>query len=240
MLLMVVNASVRAISTVRIQFQQEKMDADFDFKIDSIHQLIRSRALNCSNVVDYFLDRAFHYNRMLHALITINSAQAKQQALDQDESFRLTNMLVGKLHCIPIVVKDNIDVAGLPTTGGIKALRYSIPNEDALVIQRLRREGAIVIGKTNLAELASGAEDSQTGGLCRNPFDLRRSCGPSSTGVGAGVAAAFGVIGIGTDTDGSIITPSSYCGLFGIRTEQYALPMDGVIPVSWYLLPLII
>ncbi len=88
-----------------------------------------------------------------------------------------------------------------------------------------------MIAKTNLAELAGGTEDSETGGQCMNPFNPNRSCGASSTGTGASVTSGMGIIGIGTDTDGSIISPSSFYGLFGLRTELGATPMDGIIPV---------
>ena len=100
----------------------------------------------------------------------------------------------------------------------------------APVVQSLVDQGAIVLGKTNLAELAAGSEDSETGDACLNPYDQTRTCGPSSTGSGASLSSLFGVLALGTDTDGSIMNPSAYNYIYGLRTPQGALSTDGVIP----------
>ena len=109
-------------------------------------------------------------------------------------------------------------------------MRYSIPNTNAIVIERLRLEGAIIIAKSNLAELAGGNTNSEIGGECLNPWDLRRSSGPSSTGIGAGISSGLAVICIATDTDGSIMNPSSFCGINGLRPPFGELEFDGIFP----------
>jgi Asp-tRNA(Asn)/Glu-tRNA(Gln) amidotransferase A subunit family amidase len=106
-----------------------------------------------------------------------------------------------------------------------------VPLKDALVVERLRKEGAIVLAKTNMAELAMYNMDSEMGGLCKNPFDLSRTCGGSSTGTGAAISAGLGVIGLGTDTEGSIINPSSFNGIFGLRPSMNEPPVEGIVPL---------
>ena len=133
------------------------------------------------------------------------------------------------------MVKDNIDVRKIPTTGGIKALRYSIPNTDAIIIEKLRLEGAIVIAKSNLAKLGSGKYESELGGSCKNPWDPSRTCGLSSAGAGAGIAAGIAVIGIGFDTEGSLMSPSTSCGIFGLRPSIGELSTTGITNFSSYL-----
>lgn len=126
-----------------------------DLSIKSIHEFI-GRGNNCSRVVDFYMERAYRYNSTLNALITFNG-RAKSEAIELDEYYwRHQGRLKGRLHCVPVLVKDNVDVSGMPTTGGIRALRHSIPNRDALVVKRMRLEGAVVVAKVNLAELAAG------------------------------------------------------------------------------------
>lgn len=201
-----------------------------EFNVKTIHRLIQEENWNCTDVVSFFLERAYIYNPKIRAIINFNP-NAMVEAKKQDDFFYSNGKkLLGRLHCIPILVKDNIDVSGLPTSGGIKTLRYSIPNKDALVVKRLRDEGAIILAKTNLAELAAGPYDSELGGECLNPWDYTRSCGPSSTGSGAGISSGMGVIGLGTDTEGSIMNPSAFGSLFGLRPPHGILSMDGIFP----------
>lgn len=203
---------------------------NFEFKISDLHSLIKSKTSNCTDIIDYFLKRSIKYNPLLNAIINYNP-KALEEANLLDNHYQKHGTLIGKLHCIPLLVKDNIDVIGIPTTGGIRALRHSIPHKDATVIKRLKSEGAIVIAKANLAELAGEIYDSETGGSCKNPWDTSRSCGPSSTGIGAGISAGLAIIGIGTDTGGSLMNPASFCGLFGLRPPLDDLDFNGIIPL---------
>ena len=183
------------------------------FSIKSTQALIKSKKYTCSQVIDYFLQRAYTYNSLVNALISFNPL-AKKQAIELDEYFRINNRLKGPMHCVPVLIKDNINVAGIATTGAIKALRYSIPNKDAPLVANLLIQGAVIVGKTNMAELAVANEDTEMGGQCKNPFDTRRTCGSSSTGCGSGISTGMGLVAIGTDTGGSII-----CKL--ARKDQY-------------------
>ncbi|CAF1439555.1 unnamed protein product [Rotaria sordida] len=200
-----------------------------EFKVSAIHELLRKGGWNCTDVIDYFIKRAVTYNPIIKALINFNP-KAQIEAYDLDKFYHEKNVFKGQLHCIPFIIKDNIDVAGLPTTGGIKALRYSIPNKDAPVIDKLRKEGAIVIAKANMAEMAVGElENSEMGGQCLNPFDLKRTCGTSSSGSGGGISSAMAIVSLGTDTGGSILQPASFNGLFGIRTPVGYPKTEGII-----------
>lgn len=188
-----------------------------EYRISNIHKLLKSRKSNCTDVANYFLLRSVKYNPVLNAIISYNPNLFKEAAELDDFYDKSDGQLKGRLHCIPIAVKDVVDVVGMPTTAGIKALRNSYPLKDAEVIARLRAEGALFISKTNLGELGTAEDSSELGGTCRNPFDLSRSCGSSSLGSGVSVSSALSLLAIGTDTDGSIQTPGSFNGIFTLR-----------------------
>jgi amidase len=144
----------------------------------------------------------------------------------------------GPLHGQPVLVKDNIDTADLPTTAGSLALVEAPPRDDAELVRRLRSAGMIVLGKTNLSEWANIRDPGSTsgwsafGGLTRNPYALNRSSGGSSSGSGAAVAARLAPFAIGTETDGSITCPAAFNGCVGIKPTVGLLPTDGVVPVA--------
>ncbi|HTZ10160.1 MAG TPA: amidase family protein, partial [Acidimicrobiales bacterium] len=145
---------------------------------------------------------------------------------------------LGPLHGVPVLVKDNIEVAGLPSCAGATSLLGRPATSDAPVVQRLRRAGAVVLGTTNLSEWAnirsrhSTGGWSAVGGLTVNPWALDRNAGGSSSGSGAAVAAGLAPLAIGTETDGSITCPSSLNGVCGIKPAVGAVPTAGVVPVS--------
>lgn len=145
----------------------------------------------------------------------------------------------GALHGIPILLKDNIDTADkMTTTAGSLALSGSIPRKDSTVAMRLRDAGAILLGKTNMSEWANFRSSHSTsgwssrGGQCRNPYVLDRTPSGSSSGSGAAIAASFAAAAIGTETDGSIISPSSCCSLVGIKPTLGLISRAGIIPIS--------
>jgi amidase len=145
----------------------------------------------------------------------------------------------GALHGIPVLIKDNIDSADrMHTSAGSLALAGSVPSRDAFIVERLRAAGAVLLGKTNLSEWANFRSTRSTsgwsgrGGLTRNPYVLDRNPCGSSSGTGAAVAADFATVGIGTETDGSIICPSSICGLVGIKPTVGLWSRAGIIPIS--------
>jgi amidase len=166
----------------------------------------------------------------LRAVIAVNrTALDTARALDAE---RRTKGPRSMLHGIPVILKDNIDTADMPTTGGSLLLEGSIPPDDAFLVKRLREAGAVIVGKANMSEFASGAAHSSLGGLMRNPHDLQRTPAGSSGGTGIAVAAAFASVGLGTDTGGSIRGPSTNNGIAGLKPTHGLVSRDGIIPLA--------
>jgi len=185
-------------------------------------------------LVDAYLARVAAYDARgpeLNAMLRLNPrARADAARLDRE---RRDGKVRGPLHGIPIVVKDNFDTADLPTTGGLLALAGHHPREDAFVVRRLREAGVVILGKTNLHELAHGITSiSSLGGQTRNPYDPTRNPGGSSGGTGAAVAASFAALGWGSDTCGSIRIPCAFNNLVGLRPTQGLVSRTGVMPLS--------
>lgn len=202
--------------------------------IADIHAAYLARRATVRSVMQGFLDRIAAYDRKgpaLGAVISVN-AGALDEADALDRAFAVSVKLAGPLHGIPVLAKDNYDVAGLPTTGGSAAMRGWIPSKDATVIARLRAAGAIVIAKVTMSEWARGGVDninSVLPGFARNPYNTAYATGGSSGGTGAGIAASFGVIGLGSDTWGSIRNPSSNNAIVGLRPSWALVSRAGMI-----------
>jgi len=183
------------------------------------------------------IDEIDSHGPTLHSVIELNpDALAIAAALDQERKAKGPR---GPLHGVPVLIKDNIDTADrMMTTAGSLALIGSKPARDSLVAQRLRSAGAVILGKTNLSEWANIRSSHSTsgwsgrGGLTRNPYVLDRNPCGSSSGTGAGVSANLCAIGIGTETDGSIVCPSSSNGLAGIKPTVGLVSRSGIIPIS--------
>lgn len=172
----------------------------------------------------------------LNSVIEINpSALSDADALDAE---RQAGKIRGPLHGVPVLLKDNIDAAGMINSAGSLALAENRPARDAFVIARLRGAGAVILGKTNLSEWAnfrstrSSSGWSSRGGQTRNPYVLDRSPCGSSSGTGAAIAASLGAIGVGTETDGSIICPAAVNGLVGLKPTVGLVSRSGIIPIS--------
>jgi amidase len=172
----------------------------------------------------------------LNAVIALNpAARADAEALDAE---RAAGQRRGPLHGIPVLVKDNIDVAGLPTTAGSLALANHVPADDAALVASLRKAGAVILGKTNLSEWANFRSTnsisgwSSAGGQTRNPYVLDRNACGSSSGTGAAIAASLATVGVGTETDGSILCPSAVNGLVGFKPTVGVISPDGIVPIS--------
>ncbi|MBI4477367.1 MAG: glutamyl-tRNA amidotransferase [Acidobacteria bacterium] len=189
--------------------------------------------LTSEKLVAMCLARIKAYDRQgpaLRAVITLNpKALETARALDAERKAKGPR---SPLHGIPIVLKDNIDTADLPTTGGSVLLEGSIPRDDAFVARRLRAAGAVIVAKMNMSEFASGAAHSSLGGQILNPHDLRRSPSGSSGGTGVAIAAAYAVVGLGTDTGGSIRGPSTANGIVGLKPTHGLVSRDGIIPLA--------
>jgi len=196
-------------------------------------QRFSSRALT-----EAYLKRIEALDRdQVNSMIELNpDALAIADALDQE---RKAGRVRGPLHGIPIVIKDNIDTADrMATSAGSLALAENIAKRDAHVVRRLREAGAVLLGKTNLSEWANFRSTKSTsgwsarGGLTRNPYALNRNCCGSSSGTGTAIAASFAAVGVGTETDGSIVCPSSSCGLVGIKPTLGLISRSGIIPIA--------
>ena len=172
----------------------------------------------------------------LNAVIEINPAALRDaDALDAE---RKAGRPRGPLHGIPVLLKDNIDVAGLVNSAGSLAMATHRPKQDAFIVTRLRAAGAVILGKTNLSEWAnfrstrSSSGWSSRGGQTKNPYVLDRNPCGSSAGTGSAIAASLAVVGVGTETDGSIICPSAVSGLVGLKPTVGLVSRTGIIPIS--------
>jgi Asp-tRNA(Asn)/Glu-tRNA(Gln) amidotransferase A subunit family amidase len=187
--------------------------------------------LTAVTLTRFYLLRIQNYDGVLNAVLYINpNAILEAAALDRE---RDTGTIRGPLHGIPVVLKDNLGTADMPTTAGSLSLDGFIPNADATQVARLRAAGAIIIAKTNLHEFARDITTvSSLGGQTRNPYDTSRYPGGSSGGTGAALAAEFAAAGLGTDTCGSIRLPAAFNHLYGLRPTIGLTPTDGVIPLA--------
>src|ERR1700738_4144659 len=200
-----------------------------------IHKAMQAGPLTCHNLVQQYLDRINAYDQQgpaINSLLYINPASLEQaDAVDQD--FRRTHKLK-PLGCIPIVLKDNFDTADMPTTAGSLSLKGGQPEKDAFAVKRLREARALILGKANMSEFATGGiSASSLGGQVKNPYDLTRTPGGSSGGTGAAVAANFAAVGTGSDTGGSVRSPASATSLVGLRPTRGLISRDGIVPVSF-------
>jgi amidase len=182
------------------------------------------------------LDRAASPTALRSVLAT--SETAIDEARASDERRRRDGERARPLEGIPVLIKDNIEILGLPSSAGSTSLLSRPPTADAPLVTRLREAGAIILGSTNLSEWAnirsprSTSGWSAVGGLTRNPWALDRNAGGSSSGSGAALAAGLAPLAVGTETDGSITCPSSLNGVAGIKPQVGAVPTAGVVPIS--------
>jgi amidase len=199
---------------------------------------LASGALSSVTLTSFYLQRIDHLNPALHAVITVNlDAQSEAAASDADRATRGSHGPRGPLDGIPVLIKDNIQVKGMPTTAGSPALLSAEP-DDAFLVQRLRAAGAVIIGKANLSEWANFRSPHSTsgwstlGGQTANPYALDRNPSGSSSGSAAGLAAGLAPLAVGTETDGSILCPASACGVVGIKPTNGLISRRGIVPIS--------
>lgn len=202
--------------------------------ISEIHAAMQCGEITCLELVEMYLDRIQRYDRTtpsLKAIILINP-WVRAEAAALDKAYK-ANGFQGPLHGIPVLLKDNFDTENMPTTAGSKSLENVIPSSDGWVVKRLKEAGAIILAKTNLHEFAVWGETvSSILGQTLNPYDLTRTPGGSSGGTGAGIAANFGIIGMGTDTINSVRSPASACSLVGFRPTLGLVSRNGIVPYS--------
>ena len=205
--------------------------------VAQLQDSMRSGARTSRSICAAYLARIAELDPKLHAVLETNpDALAAADRLDAE---RKANRVRGPLHGIPVLVKDNIaTVDRMMTTAGSLALAGVTPPRDAPLVARLRAAGAVILGKTNLSEWAnirstrSSSGWSARGGQCANPYALDRNPCGSSSGTGAAIAASFAAVGIGTETDGTIVCPSSACSLVGVKPTVGLIDGAGIIPIA--------
>lgn len=201
--------------------------------IAGVHEALSAGQLTCHGLVQAYLDRIAAYDQTgpkIAAIREINRNALKQaDAIDQARDALASRPLA----CAPLVLKDNYNTAEMPTTGGSASLEGAQPHEDAPVVARLRKAGAIILAKANMQEFALGGTSiSSLGGQVFNPYDLTRTPGGSSGGTGAAVASGMALAGTGSDTVNSIRSPASANNLVGLRATQGLISLEGIMPVS--------
>ena len=205
------------------------MDQLTELSVVDLASLIKTRRISPVEVVDAYLARIARINPVLNAIVTLNPelvdlGRKAEAALAQNE-------IPGPLHGVPVTIKDTIETANLRTTSGSRIRADFVPRRDATAVARLKRAGAIILGKTNTSEMAIPYEtDNPVFGRTSNPYDLRRTPGGSSGGEAAALAAGLSPAGLGSDLSGSIRVPAHFCGIVGLRPTSTLIPMDGHFP----------
>lgn len=213
---------------------------DENLTIPQLHQQMQAGSLSSEALVKHYLNRIEQFDDngpKLNSVVQINPNAIKEaKALDK----KLTSSgLVGVLHGIPVLLKDNIDTAdGMANTAGSYALEHNFPEQDAFLVTQLRNAGAIILGKANLSQWANFRSTASSSGWTamygqtKNPYDITRSPCGSSSGSGSAIAANLATVAIGTETDGSITCPSAVNGIVGYKPLLGTVSRSGVIPLA--------
>ncbi len=211
-----------------------------EITIDELQERYESGELTASQVTQAYIERIEHLDQNgpgLNSVLALNpNALDIAEQLDRE---RNEGTVRGTLHGVPVLLKDNIDTYDMPTTAGSRLMDGSVPPRDAFIAERLREQGAIILGKTNLSEWAnfhsnfSSSGWSGLGGQVHNPYDLTRNPCGSSSGSGAAAAANMATLTIGTETNGSIVCPSNANGVVGMKPTVGLWSRSGIIPISY-------
>ncbi|HIF38877.1 MAG TPA: amidase [Gemmatimonadetes bacterium] len=209
-----------------------------ELTVQDIQQAYASKEYTSVELTQAFLDQIDLYEGHYNAFISMNP-NAMEIASQLDEE-RESGQIRGPLHGVPVVIKDNIDYQGLVTTAGFSGFSSKtggidmIPDDDAAVVERLRNAGAIILGKTNLPDFAGDGTrtKSSVSGVTLNAYDVTKAPGGSSGGTATAVNASFAVLGLGTETGGSIQNPAGSQALVGIKPTFGLVPLEGVVPIN--------
>ncbi|MBA4120955.1 MAG: amidase [Acidobacteria bacterium] len=209
-----------------------------EMTIGELQAKMKSGELSAEKIVEKYIERIRQIDPQIRSIVELNP-DVERIAVELDRE-RKAGRLRGALHGIPVLLKDNIDtIDKMKTTAGSLALMDApTPKQDAFLVSQLRKSGAVILGKTNLSEWAnfrstkSSSGWSGRGGQTKNPYIIDRNPCGSSAGTGASVAANLAAIGIGTETDGSIVCPSSVCGIVGLKPTLGLVSRSGVIPIA--------
>jgi amidase len=227
-------AFITAIAFTAVAGAQRGSYEVWEKSIPELQQAMQGGEVTSRQLVELYLARIAAYDRegpRLNAMVALAPNALKEaDALDRE---RRAGTVRGPLHGIPVVVKDNYETSDMPTAAGSLALGSFQTRTDAYQVTRLREAGAVIIGKTNMHELASGITTiSSSAGQSRNPYDLSRNPGGSSGGTGVAIAASFAAAGMGSDTCGSIRIPASHNSLVGLRGTRGLASGHGIVPLS--------
>lgn len=215
--------------------QPKDIAIPFEFIEASINDLqiaLTDGILTSKQLVEMYVHRIEKFDSLLNAMVVLNP-KAIETATKLDKE-RQEKGPRGPLHGIPIIVKDNYDTYDMQTAAGSASLANSLPPDDAYQVKKLREAGAIIIGKSNMAEFAFGPYEtvSSIKGTTVNPYDLKRVPAGSSGGTASAIAANFAAVGLGTDTGNSIRGPASHTSLVGIRSTMGLTSRDGIVPIN--------
>ncbi|KAI1106587.1 amidase signature enzyme [Jackrogersella minutella] len=218
--------------------QASTVDAQTDFfdslesTIESTRAALLANSTTCRTVVSSFLARIEEFNPTINALVSSNPDALS--AADELDRRLAAGDSAGKLFCVPVLLKDNYEAVGMNTTGGNAALAGNRPSVDTPSVKAFKDEGAIILGKTNLHEMAlEGLSVSSFGGQTINPYDHTRTPGGSSGGTGAAIATSFAIFGTGTDAVNSLRSPASANNLVSVRPSRGLISRRGILPISF-------
>jgi amidase len=205
---------------------EQKFDV-MEATIEQIHAAMLAGKLTSHDLVQDYLDRIHAYNPTINCVIATNNA-ALADADKLDAEFKATGKFTGSLHGIPVLIKDQVDVANMPTTLGSVLFKDYVPPEDSIVVGKLRKAGAVILGKATLGEFGGGDSFGSLYGVSHNPYDLDRTVGGSSGGPGACVSSNFSTIAVGEEGFASIRRPSAWNSIVGMRPTPGLVTRTGI------------
>jgi amidase len=190
--------------------------------------LIRRKKLSARETMDAHLKQIDRVNPKVNAIVTLVAEQARENARKADEA-QARGASLGPLHGLPVAHKDLVETAGIRTTFGSPVFKDNVPTQDAILVERIRRAGAITVGKTNTPEFGAGSQTfNQVFGATKNPYDVTKTCGGSSGGAAVSVACGMLPIADGSDSGGSLRNPAAFCSVVGFRTAPGRVPHSAV------------
>lgn len=193
---------------------------------------LRTRRVSAQELLEWHLKRIKRYNQELNAIVVVTEEQARRRAIEADAAIA-SGVVLGPLHGVPVTIKDCIEVAGMPTTAGVPQRASTISTTTAPVAQSILDAGTILLGKTNLPPYATDWQTSNPlFGRTNNPWDRTRTPGGSTGGGAAALAAGLTALELGSDLAGSLRIPAAFCGVYGHRPSETAVPRSGHIPGS--------
>lgn len=213
----------------KIQLPANRNDLAY-YSVRELAELIRTKKISSVELTKFFIERLKKYDTELKCVVTLTEDLALKQAAQADAEIKAGEYR-GILHGIPYGAKDLLATKGYKTTWGSVPYKEQMIDQDATVVQRLTQAGAVLVAKTTLGELAQG--DIWFGGKTKNPWDTKRGSSGSSAGTSSAVAGGLLPFGIGTETLGSIVSPSSECGATGLRPTFGRVPRTGAMALSW-------